>query len=84
MKNAHKPRRSRGRPTRAEASRKALAGVDLGSVDPLDVLRAIAADTSAPASARVTAAKALIEDELRREMQKANAWAMPHVAADES
>jgi hypothetical protein len=49
----------RGRPTRAEAPAKALAGVDLSSVDPLDVLRAIAADESAPASARVSACREL-------------------------
>jgi hypothetical protein len=76
-------RRRRGRPNRREASEAALANVDLSKLDPLDVLRAIAADTSAPASARVTAAKALMEDELRRELEKANAWAMPR-AADES
>jgi hypothetical protein len=51
--------RRRGRPTRAEQSAKALANVDLSKLDPLDVLRAIAADTSAPASARVAAAKEL-------------------------
>jgi hypothetical protein len=51
--------RRRGRPTRAEQSAKALAGVDLSKLDPLDVLREIAADTSAPASARVAAAKEL-------------------------
>jgi hypothetical protein len=50
MRNA-KPRR--GRPSRAQASREALAGVDVSKLDPLDVLRAIAADSSAPASARV-------------------------------
>jgi hypothetical protein len=53
------PRQGRGRPSRAEASRKALAGVDLRKLDPLDVLREIAADRSAPASARVAAAKEL-------------------------
>jgi hypothetical protein len=46
-------------PSRAEASRKALTGVDLSKLDPLDVLREIAADPSAPASARVAAAKEL-------------------------
>jgi hypothetical protein len=48
-----------GRPTRMDASRRALAGIDLSTVDPIAVLRAIAADVSAPASARVAAAKAL-------------------------
>jgi hypothetical protein len=60
MKTADKLRRGRGRPSRAEASAKALRGVDVSSVDPLDVLREIAADTSAPASARVSAAKELL------------------------
>ena len=59
MTTADTPRRGRGRPSRAEASREALAGVDLSKLDPLDVLREIAADTSAPASARVAAAKEL-------------------------
>jgi hypothetical protein len=55
-----KPRRKGGRPSRAEASAKALLGVDLTAVDPVAILRAIAADRSAPASARVSAAKALL------------------------
>lgn len=50
----------RGRPTRATASKRALAGVDIDAVDPLTVLREIASDRSAPASARLAAAKALI------------------------
>jgi hypothetical protein len=50
-----------GRPSRAEASAKALLGVDLAAVDPMRILREIAADTSAPAGARVAAAKALLE-----------------------
>jgi hypothetical protein len=57
------PRKSKskgGRPSRAEASAKALLGVDLTTVDPVAILRAIAADRSAPASARVSAAKALL------------------------
>jgi hypothetical protein len=49
-----------GRPNRAEASKKALAGVDLSSVDAVAILRRIAADESAPASARVAACRALI------------------------
>jgi hypothetical protein len=57
------PRKSKqkgGRPSRAEASRKALLGVDLAAVNPTEILRAIAADRSAPASARVAACKALL------------------------
>jgi hypothetical protein len=50
-----------GRPSRAEASTKALRGVDLAAVDPVAVLREVMADRSAPASARVSAAKALRE-----------------------
>jgi len=50
-----------GRPTRAQASRKALAKVkDIDQVDPLRTLREVCADASAPAAARVAAAKALM------------------------
>ena len=59
--DAPKPRR--GRPPRAEASAKALARVDWSQFDPVEVLRRIAADTSAPASARVAACRALIAAE---------------------
>jgi hypothetical protein len=55
-----KLRRRGGRPSRAEASAKALRGLDLTAVDPVAILRAIAADHSAPASARVAACRALI------------------------
>ena len=55
-----KPRLKGGRPSRAEASARALAGIDLSTVDPIAILRAIAADSSQPASARVSAAKALL------------------------
>jgi hypothetical protein len=55
-----KPRRKAGRPSRAEASAKALLGIDLTAVDPMEILRAIAADRSAPASARVAACRALL------------------------
>jgi hypothetical protein len=55
------PKRKGGRPNRGEASAKALLGVDLMAIDPVAILRAIAADTSAPAGARVAAAKALLE-----------------------
>jgi len=56
-----KPKRKGGRPSRAEASAKALCGVDLTAVDPVAILREIAADLSAPASARVQAARALLD-----------------------
>jgi hypothetical protein len=74
MGNEKHPRR--GRPSRAQASRKALRGVDPSSVDPRDVLREIAADRSAPATARVAAARALIADAQDREIREANskAW----------
>ena len=55
-----KRKRKVGRPTRREASKVALSGVDPTTVDPIAVLRTIAADKSAPASARVAAAKALL------------------------
>ena len=55
------PKRKGGRPSRAEASAKALRGVDLAEIDPVAILREIAGDTSAPAGARVAAAKALLE-----------------------
>jgi hypothetical protein len=69
-------RRGRGRPTRAEA-----AGIDPSTVDPRRVLAQVAADVSAPASARVTAAKALLEDEIRRADAKANEAAMAEYEA---
>lgn len=64
-KRVSKTRRKGGRPTRSAASTRALAQVDLSRIDPVSVLRQIAADTSAPASARVQAARALIADERR-------------------
>jgi hypothetical protein len=59
----------RGRPPRAQASAKALAGLVINptTFDPLKVLVEIAADTSAPAAARVSAAKALLADRERGE-----------------
>jgi hypothetical protein len=56
------PRRKRGRPTREEAMRRALAAilVDPASIDPRQILAGIAMDVSAPAGARVAAAKALL------------------------
>jgi hypothetical protein len=58
----------RGRPSRAQASAKALAGlvVDPLESDPRKVLATIMMDTSAPAAARVTAAKALLKDARER------------------
>ena len=59
----------RGRPTRAQASAKALAGltIDPAMVDPKLILAQIMVDTSAPAAARVSAAKALLADRERGE-----------------
>jgi hypothetical protein len=55
-----KPKRKAGRPSRAEASAKALLGVDLTAIDPVAILREIAADRSMPGSTRVAACKALL------------------------
>jgi hypothetical protein len=63
MENTRKPqKRRRGRPTKAEAFAHALrdTGVDPTSIDPRRILASIAADESAPASARVNAARALL------------------------
>jgi len=56
------PQRKRGRPSREEATRRALAAltIDPRTVDPLAVLAGIMVDVSLPASARVQAARALI------------------------
>ncbi|MCP3469820.1 hypothetical protein NLM33_05685 [Bradyrhizobium sp. CCGUVB1N3] len=54
-------KRRRGRPTRQEASQAALTNVDVAAVDPMMVLKTIAGDPTAPATARVSAAKALLE-----------------------
>src|SRR5262245_42220016 len=40
---ARKPKRKGGRPSRAEASAKALRGLDLTAIDPVAILREIAA-----------------------------------------
>jgi hypothetical protein len=61
-KTKRKAKGKRGRPTRRAASEKALKGVDLAAVDPRQILQAIAADTSAPATARLQAARALLND----------------------
>ena len=55
-----KPKRKGGRPGRAEASQKALLGVDLTAVDPVAILREIAADRSMPGSTRVAACRTLL------------------------
>jgi hypothetical protein len=57
------PRKSKpkgGRPSRVEASRRALSGVDLGTCDPLAILREIALDQSQPGSTRVSACRELL------------------------
>jgi hypothetical protein len=61
-KTPENPRSKGGRPTREEALAKQLAatGVDPASIDPRRILAGIAADESAPAHARVAAAKALM------------------------
>jgi hypothetical protein len=58
-------KRKRGRPKRASASVRALAalvaaGIDPAEVDPRVILRSIAADVSAPATARVAACRSLL------------------------
>jgi hypothetical protein len=53
-------RRKGGRPSRLEASAKALHGVDPAAVDPVKILREIAADSSQPGSTRVAACRALL------------------------
>jgi hypothetical protein len=53
-------KRKGGRPSRGEASAKALLGVDLTTIDPVAILRAIAADQSQPGSTRVMACRALL------------------------
>ena len=52
MTIVHDAKPRRGRPPRAVASARALARVDWSQFDPVEVLRRIAADTSAPASAQ--------------------------------
>src|SRR5262245_53894405 len=70
-----KPRRKGGRPTRAEATAKALAaiGVDPAMINPMNILAAIAADLSAPATARVAAAKVLLRQRDPGPPRKGNA-----------
>ena len=58
------PPARRGRPSRKEELQRALAGIgiDPALVDPRRVLASIAGDADAPASARVAAAKALLDE----------------------
>jgi hypothetical protein len=60
--NPETPRRRRGRPSKQEEVRQALAtvGCDPAAVDPLRILAGIAADESMPPTARVAACKALL------------------------
>jgi hypothetical protein len=55
-----KPRGKGGRPSRPEASAKALLGVDLTTCDPVAILREIALDRSMPGSTRVSACRTLL------------------------
>lgn len=73
------PRR-RGRPSRAAASSKALAAVDLAELDPKDVLIQIAGDASAPAHARVAAARALLASERHGSRDDGNSDAVTEAA----
>jgi hypothetical protein len=52
----------RGRPNRAEAERERLAtiGIDPASIDVRRILASIAADTKAPAAARLSAIRELV------------------------
>lgn len=62
---AAKKRLRRGRPTRADTAKRVEAllrdaGIDPTEIDPRRILASIAADVSAPASARVQACRALL------------------------
>ena len=72
----------KGRPSRAVASAKALAAlqIDPASVDPRAVLQSIAADTSAPATARVGACRALLAKPEEAEPEDAAADAVTKLA----
>ena len=60
--NTEKPSRRRGRPSKQEELRQALAeiGVDPALIDPRKILAAIAINKSMPPTARVAACRALI------------------------
>jgi len=64
MTNQPTPNR-RGRPTRAQLSARVLAGLDPSKVDPWLILATIASDPSAPAAARVSACRTLIDNRER-------------------
>jgi hypothetical protein len=76
-----KPKSKGGRPSRAAASAKALRGIDPAAIDLVMVLRTIAADRSAPASARVNACRTLLalpgDPEARRKAAEAAVLARP-------
>jgi len=74
MEDEPKPRR-RGRPRRGE---KAVADKDPATVDPRRVLAAVASDVSAPAGARVSAARALLRDRVDRDLRQANGSRLAH------
>ena len=50
----------------------AAAGIDIAEVEPQLILKAIAADVSAPASARVSGCRKLIDHQTDRELREAN------------
>jgi len=60
--NPETPRRKRGRPSRKEEVKQALAeiGVDPALIDPRRILASIAGDAEAPAGARVQACRTLL------------------------
>jgi hypothetical protein len=74
MEDEPKPRR-RGRPRRGE---KAVVDKDPATVDPRRVLAAVASDVSAPAGARVSAARALLRDRVDRDLRQANGSRLAH------
>jgi hypothetical protein len=57
---SRRPKGKGGRPSRAEATTRALLGVDLTACDPLAILREIALDRSQPGSTRVSACRTLL------------------------
>jgi hypothetical protein len=63
-------RAKRGRPTRAAASAKALESIDLATINAREVLLTIAADSSAPATARVQACRALLQGDPAKQPDK--------------
>jgi hypothetical protein len=51
----------RGRPSRAEAMARSLQGLDVENCDPVLVLKLIACSDAAPAAARVSACRQLLQ-----------------------